>query len=92
MTKNELIEQMAAGAGITKAAAKAALDTALNAITNCLAEGGKVQLPGFGTFETRQRAARPGMTPQTKNPVSIPAATVPAFKAGKGLKDSVDKK
>ena len=92
MTKNELIEQMAESAGITKAAAKTALDTALNAITNCLAEGGKVQLPGFGTFETRQRAARTGMNPQTKKPVSIPAATVPAFKAGKGLKDSVDKK
>ena len=77
MTKNELIEQMAAGAGITKAVAKAALDTALNAITNCLAEDGKVQLPGFGTFETRQRAARTGMNPQTKKPVAIPAVTEP---------------
>ena len=91
MTKNELIEQMAAGAGITKAAAKAALDTALNAITNCLAEGGKVQLPGFGTFETRQRAARTGINPRTKETIQIAATTAPAFKAGKALKDAVSK-
>ncbi len=89
MNKAELIAAMAQDAEISKKDAEKALAAALGTITDTLAKGGKVQLVGFGTFETRQRAARTGKNPQTGAEVKIPAAKVPVFKAGKVLKETV---
>ncbi len=91
MTKADLIAKVAAEAEMSKKDAEKAVNTVLSAITEALAEGDKVSLVGFGTFETRERAARTGQDPRTKEPIEIPAATVPAFKAGKALKDAVAK-
>jgi len=87
-TKTELIDAMAAKTGLTKKDAGKALDAYADAVTSFLAQGEKVQLIGFGTFETRVRAAREGRNPQTGAKIKIEAATVPAFKAGKALKDA----
>ena len=92
MNKTELISSVAKTAGVSKKDTEQVLNAFFSTVQETLKQNDKVQLPGFGTFETRQRAARTGMNPQTKKPVAIPAVTVPAFKAGKGLKDSVDKK
>ncbi len=89
MNKAELIAAVAANAELSKKDAEKAVVAALGTITSTLAEGGKVQLVGFGTFETRQRAARKGKNPQTGAEVMIPAAKVPVFKAGKALKETV---
>lgn len=89
MTKTDLINQVAEAAGLQKKDADKAVSAMLDAITKALKEGDKVALVGFGTFETRKREARKGLNPQTKEPIDIPAATVPAFKAGKALKDAV---
>ncbi len=89
MNKAELIAAIAANAELSKKDADKALAAAINTITETLAKGGKVQLVGFGTFETRQRAARKGKNPQTGAEVMIPAAKVPVFKAGKALKENV---
>ena len=89
MTKVELISAVAADANLTKKDAEAAVNSALNAITNALKEGDKVQLVGFGSFEVKNRAARTGRNPRTKEVVEIPASKVPVFKAGKALKDAV---
>ncbi len=89
MNKAELVAAIAANAELSKKDADKALAVAINTITDVLADGGKVQLVGFGTFETRQRAARKGKNPQTGAEVMIPAAKVPVFKAGKALKESV---
>ena len=89
MNKAELVTAIAANAELSKKDAEKALAAAINIITNELAAGSKVQLVGFGTFETRQRAARKGKNPQTGAEVMIPAAKVPVFKAGKALKESV---
>ncbi len=89
MNKAELISAIAANAEISKKDADKALAAVLDTITDVLAGGGKVQLVGFGTFETRQRAARKGKNPQTGAEVMIPAAKVPVFKAGKALKENV---
>ena len=91
MTKVELIAAVANEANLTKKDAEAAVNSALNAITNALKEGDKVQLVGFGSFETKKRAARTGQNPRTGAAVEIPASTVPTFKAGKALKDAVAK-
>ena len=91
MNKTELIEAISEGAGLTKKDSEKALDAVVSSITNALNNGDKVSLIGFGTFETRNRAARTGKTPQTGEPLQIAAATVPAFKAGKALKDAVAK-
>ncbi len=91
MTKVELIAKVAADAQITKKDAEKAVSAMLEGITNALKAGDKVSLVGFGTFETRKREARTGRNPQTKEEIKIPACTVPAFKAGKGLKDAVAK-
>lgn len=91
MTKAELISVIAEEAEITKKAAEKALSAVINSITDSLVKGEKVQLVGFGTFEVRDRAARTGVNPQTKQPIQIPATKVPAFKAGKSLKDAVAK-
>ncbi len=90
MNKSELIDAIASGADITKAAAGRALDATLDAITESLRKGDQVALIGFGTFSVKQRAARTGLNPQTKQKIEIPAATVPAFKAGKALKEAVN--
>ncbi len=91
MTKVELIAKVAADAEISKKDAEKAVSAMLEGITNALKAGDKVSLVGFGTFETRKREARTGRNPQTKEEIQIPACTVPAFKAGKGLKDAVAK-
>lgn len=89
MTKTELAAAVADSSGLTKADAAKAVDAVIEAITGALKKGDKVALVGFGTFETRKRAARTGRNPQTKEPIKIKASTVPAFKAGKALKDAV---
>ena len=75
---------------LTRKQAAQALETVLDAITDALADGDKVSLIGFGTFETRHRAARQGTNPQTKEKIQIAAKTVAAFKPGKTLRDRVD--
>ncbi|MDG2070968.1 MAG: HU family DNA-binding protein [Pseudomonadales bacterium] len=91
MNKQELIENISASADITKAAAGRALDSVIESITGSLKQGDSVVLVGFGTFSVRDRAARMGRNPQTGAEIQIAAAKVPAFKAGKALKDAVNK-
>ena len=90
MNKSELIEKIASGADISKAAAGRALDSFIAAVTDGLKEGDKISLVGFGTFEVRERAERTGRNPQTGAPIEIKAAKVPGFKPGKALKDAVN--
>ena len=87
--KQDLIAEVAAKAGLTKKDAEKAVNAFGESVTEFLAKGEKVQLIGFGTFETRERAAREGRNPQTGAAIQIEATTVPAFKAGKALKDAV---
>ena len=89
MTKVELIAAVAADAGLTKKDAEKAVNSAVNAITEALKNGEKVSLVGFGTFEVRERPEPKGRNPQTKQEITIPASKLPAFKAGKALKDAV---
>lgn len=89
MTREQLIAKTAEAARINKAQAGRALNAILSQITNTLKAGGKVSLVGFGTFSTVKRAARQGRNPGTRQPINIPAATIPKFKAGKKLKDAV---
>ena len=89
MTKVELINAIAAEAGISKKDAEAALKATVGAITDALVKGDKVQLVGFGTFEVRERGERTGINPQTKATIKIPATKAPAFKAGKAFKDAI---
>ncbi len=91
MNKTELIEKIAAGAGIPKAEAKKALDATVEAIKAALADGDKVQLVGFGTFAVSERAAREGVNPATKEKITIAAKKVAKFKAGAELSDAVNK-
>ena len=91
MNKNDLINAVAEKAGLTKKDADKAVAATIDAITEALAKGDKVQVVGFGTFEVRSRAARTGRNPQTKAAMVIPASKAPVFKAGKALKDSVAK-
>lgn len=90
MNKGDLIDSIAKQSGITKADAGRALDAALDAVTGELMKGGRVSLPGFGTFSTSKRAARTGRNPQTGASIKIKARTVPSFKAGSKLKDAVN--
>ena len=92
MKKTELIAAVAEQSGLSKKDAEKALTAALDAIIKAVAEGDKVQLTGFGTFEQRQRNARTGVDPRTGNSIDIPASKVPAFKAGKAFKDIVNQK
>ena len=92
MTKGELVAQIAADADISKAAAEKALKAFIDGITGALKKGDKVSLVGFGTFDISNRAARKGRNPQTGEEIQIKASTVPRFKAGKSLKDAVNKK
>nr|WP_314267688.1 nucleoid-associated protein HU-alpha [uncultured Moellerella sp.] len=89
MNKTELVDAIAGSAELTKTQAKAALESTLNAITESLKNGEAVQLVGFGTFKVNHRAERTGRNPQTGNEITIAAANVPAFSAGKALKDAV---
>lgn len=90
MNKSELVAAIAEKANLTKADSSAALDATVSAITESLANGEPVILIGFGTFEVRNRAARPGRNPRTGEAIEIKASRNPAFKAGKALKDAVN--
>ena len=87
--KQDLIAEVAAKTGLTKKDSEKAVNAFVEVVTEFLAKGEKVQLIGFGTFETRERAAREGRNPQTGEAIKIAATVVPAFKAGKALKDAV---
>ena len=91
MKKTELIAAIAEKSGLSKKDAEKALNATIDTIIKAVAEGDKIQLTGFGTFEQRQRNARTGCDPRTGNTIEIPASKVPAFKAGKGFKDIVNK-
>lgn len=90
MNKTELIAAVAEKAGIEKKDAAKTVAAVLDTITETLAKGDRIQLPGFGAFEIRERSARVGKNPITGEMIQIPAAKVPAFKAGKALKDAVN--
>ena len=89
MNKTDLIAIAAENAGMTKKDTERILNAAIDAITGALVKGEKVQLSGFGTFETKDREARIGRNPHTKEAVEIPATRVPSFKASKALKDNI---
>ena len=91
MNKAELINAAAEKAGLSKKDTEAVITAAIDVITAALCEGEKVQLVGFGSFETKNRAARIGRNPRTKEQINIPASKIPIFKAGKALKDTVSK-
>ena len=90
MKKTDLIEVIKEKTGLSKKDAEKALNATIDTIIKAVAEGEKIQLTGFGTFEQRQRNARTGVDPRTGNTIEIPASKVPAFKAGKGFKDIVN--
>jgi DNA-binding protein HU-beta len=90
MNKSELVAKISEGADISKASAGRALDSLIASVTAELASGGDVALVGFGTYKVNDRAARTGRNPQTGAEIQISAAKVPAFKAGKALKDAVN--
>ena len=92
MNKSELIDAIAADAGISKEAAKKALNSFTENVTKALAKGDKVALVGFGTFSTSERAARTGINPLSKKEIKIAAKTVAKFKAGSELSGAVDTK
>ncbi|MCR5271834.1 MAG: HU family DNA-binding protein [Lachnospiraceae bacterium] len=91
MNKTELVAAMAEQANISKKDAEAALKAFTETVTAELVKGGKIQLVGFGTFEVGQRGARTGRNPQTGAEMKLPASKAPKFKAGKALKDAVNK-
>lgn len=90
MNKAELIEAIADSANLTKADAGRALDGLVDAVTAALKKGETVSLVGFGSFSVKERAERQGRNPQTGNSITIKAAKIPSFKAGKALKDAVN--
>ena len=92
MTKTDLIAAVAEKAGISKKGAGEAVEAVIASIECALKKGDKVQLVGFGTFEVRNRPARKGRNPRTKEEITIAASKLPVFKAGKGFKDAVAKK
>ena len=89
MNKTERIAAVAEKTDLSKKDADAAVSAVLGAITDALKAGDKIQLVGFGTFEVRNRAAKQGRNPRTGETMTVPASKVPAFKAGKALKDAV---
>ena len=91
MNKTELIAEVSKKTGMSKKDAERAVNATVEAITEAMSAGDKVQLVGFGSFETKQREARVGRNPKTKETIEIPASVVPVFKAGKALKDAVAK-
>ena len=92
MNKAELIATVAEVAGLSKKDSEKAVNAALDTITASLQGGEKVQLVGFGVFDVKERGTRMGRNPKTKEEIEIPASRVPQFKAGKALKEAVDKK
>ena len=91
MTKTDLINTVAEKTDLSKKDSEKAISALLDSITEALAAGDRVQIVGFGTFEPRERKAREGRNPSNGEPIVIPASIVPAFKAGKSLKDAVSK-
>ena len=91
MNKTELIAAVAESAGLSKKDTERVVNAALDTITTALCKGEKVQISGFGTFEVKDREARGGRNPHTKEAIEIPATKVPGFKASKTLKDTVAK-
>ncbi len=89
MNKTDLVNAVAEDTGLTKKDAEKAVASVIDQITGALKAGDKVQLVGFGTFEVRNRAAKQGHNPRTGEPMTVPASKLPAFKAGKALKDAV---
>ena len=89
MTKSDLIDKVATEAKIPRAAAERAINSFTASVTEVLKQGGKITLPGFGTFLTSNRSARKGRNPRTGQEIDIPAVRIPKFKAGKGLKDAI---
>lgn len=89
MNKQDLVKKIAEEVGISQKQAMAALECLTESIMAEVATGGKIQLVGFGTFESKVRAARAGLNPQTKEAIQIPECKVPSFKAGKVFKDAV---
>ena len=92
MNKMELVAAIADKTGMTKRASEESLKAFQEIVAKELSKGGKIQLVGFGTFETSKRKARTGVNPKTREKISIPASVVPKFKAGKALKDGVNTK
>jgi DNA-binding protein HU-beta len=90
MNKNELIGAVAESSGLTRSDATKAVESVFDTITGTLSKGGEVRLVGFGTFSVARRKASTGRNPRTGAPMKIAASTQPKFKAGKGLKDSVN--
>ncbi|MCL2827707.1 MAG: HU family DNA-binding protein [Oscillospiraceae bacterium] len=91
MNKAELIAAVAEKSGLSKKDTEKAVNATVDAIIENLQGGEKVQLVGFGVFEVKERAARTGRNPKTKEQINIPASRVPVFKAGKAFKDAIDK-
>lgn len=91
VNKTELVAGVAEKAGLTKKDAEKAVNALFDCVQQALAGGEKVQLIGFGTFEVKKRAARKGRNPRTGQDIEIPASSSPSFKAGKALKDAVNK-
>lgn len=91
MNKTEMIDAVAKATKISKKDSEAAVNAFLDTVTKTLMKGDKVVLVGFGTFEVKHRAARVGRNPSTKKPMNIPASKAPVFRAGKGLKEKVNK-
>ena len=91
MNKTELIAAVAESAGLSKKDTERVVNAAIDSITNALCKGEKVQISGFGTFEVKDREARIGRNPHTKEAIEIPATKVPGFKPSKALKDTVAK-
>ncbi|MDT9587088.1 MAG: HU family DNA-binding protein [Candidatus Arsenophonus melophagi] len=91
MKKKELVEKIAKESNAAKSVTERVLNAFIKTVSQTLQTGGKVQLIGFGTFEVKQRAARHGRNPKTGTVIKIAAAKVPSFKAGQGLKDTVNR-
>ena len=91
MNKSELIAAMAEKSGLSKKDSEKALGAFMDTVVDALKDGDKVALVGFGTFDVRERAARTGLNPRTKEPIEIDASKAPAFKAGKAFKDELNK-
>jgi len=87
MNKSEFITSFSEKAGMSKKDAEIAYGAFVSTVTEALSQGEKIQLIGFGTFEVKERAARTGLNPQTKEKIQIPASKAPSFKAGKAFKE-----
>lgn len=90
MNKRELVEAVAGGTGMSRSAVAEALDAVLEAVAASLAAGEPVSVPGFGTFDVRERGARTGRNPRTGEAIEIAASRAPAFRAGKALRDRLN--